>query len=208
MPGEGVLQFRADHRQRPLDKEAMAAVAPLLAWRRVLQRLGLIGRQPERYEGLAYGNLSLRLGSESFLVTASQTSHLEAASESDLVVVDGWDLAANRLTSQGPSLPSSESLSHGALYQRDPAIGAVFHGHSPEIWRSGLTQGLPATPEDALNGTVELARALAEEPAFGNSGLIIMAGHEDGVLAYGATAEEAGGHFVTALAKAWQDSRE
>ena len=56
---EGVIKYQLAFTPGP----ALAAslLAELIAWQRILHALGLLGRDPERYGGLAYGNLSIRL---------------------------------------------------------------------------------------------------------------------------------------------------
>jgi hypothetical protein len=187
-------------------------VEPLLGWRRLLSRLGLLGRDPGRYGGYAYGNLSIRAPERGFLVTASQTSDLEEAGLEHLAWVEDWSLDANEVASRGLRLPSSEALTHAALYELSPGIGAVFHVHDPLLFQARHL-ALPATPETAEAGTVAMARALQglwPRPAplgLGSrpTGVVRMEGHEDGVLAFGATAAETGRLLLTSRDRAVAD---
>ncbi|MBE0437928.1 MAG: class II aldolase/adducin family protein, partial [Methylomicrobium sp.] len=52
---EGVIKFRFDHQSRPIDQAI--SLSSLNAWRSILFKLGLIGRDPARYGGLGYGNI-------------------------------------------------------------------------------------------------------------------------------------------------------
>lgn len=211
---EGVIRFRADHR-REVPPVGLAPLAEELGgWQRVLRRLGVVGRDPDRYGGYAFGNLSACLaggaapGGRSFLVTGSQTMHPgdedEAGALDRWAVVERWDAAANRVESRGLVEPSSESLTHGALYDLDLplSVGAVFHAHAPDLWNRARDLGLPITDPAAECGTPELAREIARLGAAGAlaGGLLAMGGHEDGILAFGATPEEAGQILVKALA--------
>src|SRR5262249_35839367 len=125
----------------------------LSAWREVLARLSLVGRDPARYEGLGYGNLSARLapfgdvgrGRRRFLVTGSQTGGIPDLTLDHYCVVERYDVARNTVHSLGPVRPSSESLTHGAIYDAAPAARFVFHAHAPEIWRAARALGLPVT---------------------------------------------------------------
>ena len=211
---EGVIRFEVEHEARALEERVLGETARVLAaWREVLARLGLIGQDPARYEGLGYGNASARIGPfgdvprgrRRFLVTGTQTGHRRQITLSDFCVVECWDLDANRVRSAGPVQPSSESLTHGAVYDVAPAARVVLHGHAPEIWRRARALGLPVTRPEALNGTPAMAREvqrLYRESTLSATGLLVMGGHEDGVLAFGASAAEAGGTLVRYLARA------
>jgi hypothetical protein len=213
-PTEGVIQFEAIHQARPLEERVYGElVRELGAWREVMARLGLLGQRPELYEGLGYGNVSARLGPmgnmtqgrRRFLITGTQTGGHRMVSLEHFCVVERHDLAANRVHSFGPVEPSSEALTHGAVYDAAPAVRVVLHGHSPEIWRKARPLHLPVTGEHAPNGTVEMAREVARllrESAASELGILVMGGHQDGVLTFGRTAADAGGALVRHLARA------
>jgi hypothetical protein len=210
---EGVIRFTTEHRWEPLPPSLAPLAAELAGWQRVLRRLGVAGRDPDRYGGYAFGNLSACLegeaapGCRSFLVTGSQTMNSgdedEAGSLDRWAVVERWDAAANRVESRGLAAPSSESLTHGALYDLDlpMPIGAVFHAHAPGLWNRARALGLPITDPAAECGTPELAREIARLGAAGalTGGLLAMGGHEDGILAFGATPQDAGTVLLKAL---------
>jgi hypothetical protein len=211
---EGVIRFHVEHDTRALDDRLFGDAARMLAaWREVLARLGLIGRDPERYDGYGYGNVSARVspfgdvgrGRRRFLVTGSQTGGRRRVALEDLVLVEGYDIARNRVKSIGLVPPSSESLTHAALYDIAPAIRVVLHGHAPEIWRRASALGLPITRPGAANGTPEMAlevQRLYRESTASSAGVLAMGGHEDGVLALGRTASEAGELLVRQLGRA------
>jgi ribulose-5-phosphate 4-epimerase/fuculose-1-phosphate aldolase len=216
LPVEGVVKFRASHRPVPLDASAFAAASSALCgWREVLRRLGGVGRDSARYGGAAYGNLSMRVpplgepgrGRRRFLVTGTQTGGRAAFALADCCVVEGYDLALNQVTSFGGTPPSSESMTHGAIYDGAPSARAVFHVHSPELWRNARALGLPVSRADVPYGTPEMAREverLFREAALHVHGIFAMAGHEDGVIAFADSADAAGAtlllHWARALA--------
>src|SRR5512134_3622137 len=124
-PAEGVTRFQVDHEPRMLEGRVYGETARVLAaWREVLARLGLIGRDPARYQGLGYGNVSARVGpfgdvgrgQRRFLVTGTQTGGRPSLTLADFCLVERYDLDANQVRSVGPLPPSSESLTHGAIY--------------------------------------------------------------------------------------------
>jgi len=199
---EGVVKFTVDHGVGAAPRASRSA--PLRAWFRILRRLELLGRRADRYEGFAYGNLSRRTG-DGLLVTCTQTSGRQRLAPEDFTRVTHWSIAGNRLRSTGPCRPSSETLTHAMVYDQVPAAHWVFHVHSPEIWQNAAGLGLPVTDPGAEYGTPAMARAVAAtleslgQPA---TGILAMGGHEDGIVAWGATADEAGCRLLTALAHA------
>lgn len=204
---EGVVKYRLDQRPGPLPPGTPPA--DLFHWFGRCRELGLIGRDPARYEGLAYGNISRRAG-VGFLVSGTQTGGLERLGPDGLAWVTGFDVEGNRLQSQGPARPSSEALTHAVIYRALPAANAVIHVHAPVIWRHAARLGLPATPPEAAYGTPAMAAAVAQllatDPAV--PGLVVMGGHEDGVLAYGADLDSTGALLLAVRARALACERE
>jgi hypothetical protein len=207
---EGVIQFHLDFSPGPPLPDHR--LANLRAWRRICRLLDVLGQDPERYGGYGFGNISRRMAAAEgggFIVSGSQTGHLPDLGGDHWAEVTQWDLAENRVTARGPLRPSSESLAHAALYDQDPGIGAVIHGHSPPIWQWGRRVGLPATPPDAAHGTVAMAAAVAEcRRQIGDTprGLFIMAGHEDGIIAFGDDLSGAGLLLVKTLSRAMAET--
>jgi hypothetical protein len=210
---EGVLRFHAEHAHEPLPPSGVEAARRLSGWRRVLRALGVLGQQPARYGGYGFGNLSVRLapfptppGRRRFLVSGTQTAGLAEAAAAAFALVERYDFGGNRVASRGLVLPSSEALTHGALYDLSSEIRAVFHVHAPELWRRAAELGLAVTSPDAAEGTVALAVEVARlRPAWvlAAAGLVAMGGHEDGILAFGRDADEAGERLIGALARAY-----
>jgi hypothetical protein len=203
-PEEGVIKFKLEHcAADPLPPTDLAA---LRAWHRICHRLGLLGREPGRYAGFAYGNLSRRAAS-GFIISGTQTAGNPDLGPGDYAEVHGWDVDANRVISRGPCRPSSESITHGMIYEAAPA-NFIVHAHSPEIWSSAGPLGLAATGAEVAYGTPEMALAVRRLFETGElapeQGLFVMLGHEDGVVSYGTGAETAGALMVTALARALQ----
>ncbi|MBI5710938.1 MAG: class II aldolase/adducin family protein [Candidatus Eisenbacteria bacterium] len=213
-PEEGVIRFEVEHETRPLEERTFGeTVRTLAAWREVLARLGLIGRDPGRYEGYGYGNVSARVGpmgdvgrgQRRFLVTGTQTGGRADVTLADFCLVERYDIVRNRVASCGLVPPSSESLTHAAIYDIAPAARVVLHGHAPEIWRSARALGLPVSRPEARNGTPAMAhevQRLYRESTLSATGILAMGGHEDGVIAFGSSAGEAGQILVRHLARA------
>jgi L-ribulose-5-phosphate 4-epimerase len=187
----------------PVAGEAM--LQPLAAWRTILQRLDLIGQDPARYDGLGYGNLSMRDPARptEFVITASQTSGATTLTDDGLVRIARSDLARFWVDAIGRQPPSSETMTHAIIYHADPRMNWVFHAHSPAIWRNAAALRLALTPAHVAYGTSAMAGAVAALLEQHPEGPLAFAtlGHEDGVFTCGASAEQAGGLMVALLAR-------
>lgn len=209
---EGVIKF--DLQFTPAPPLPPATIREINAWRRILHLLGLTGQDPARYGGLGYGNISQRLepfesaGSRCrFLISGTQTGGLKDLNEGHYALVTRCDPERNRVEAEGPIRPSSEALTHGTLYQADSSLRFVMHVHSPVIWRRSEELHIPRSDEHAAYGTPEMAaevRRLLNDPSVREGGVFAMGGHEDGLVSFGSTAEEAGGVLVNYLARAFR----
>lgn len=207
---EGVIKFQLDFTPAP------PLPAPDLAlinhWRAILYQHQLIGQDPARYGGYGYGNLSVRLAPydapptrRGFIISGSQTGDLAELGPEHYARVTACYPAENRIVASGPIRPSSESLTHGATYALDPAIRVVLHAHSPEIWLNAAALAIPVTDALVPYGTPAMAAEVARlytETNLAQQRIFSMGGHEDGIVAFGESAEEAGQSLLAALAAA------
>ncbi len=214
MVDEGEIKFSAEHKNQRLRISEVGDRFPILcAWRELLRRTEMVGRCKERYGGAGFGNLSMRLnppssgmGRRRFLITGTQTGGVEELGLEHFCVVTQYDLASNRVHSVGQSLPSSESLTHGAIYDLTPQIRFVFHGHSPLIWNAARKRRLPTTDARVAYGTQEMAwevQRLYRSSHLPERRVLAMAGHEDGIVAFGHTAEETGAALLAEWTRAY-----
>ncbi len=93
------------------------------------------------------------------------------------------------------------------LYQQNPAIKAVIHVHSPDIWRHTQALNIPHTQKDIPYGTPAMALAIEQlfsRQQLGHHGVISMLGHEDGVIAFAESLQHAANCLIETLAKALQ----
>ncbi len=186
---DGVTKYKLTLKRVP----ALPAseVVELEKWRAILWRLGLVGEYPN--EKIGYGNLSLRAGpGNAFIISGTQTGHLPHLQRHHYCKVVGCDLPKQAVRAEGLIAPSSESLTHHALYEANPQIHAVFHVHHREIWERLVGDGSPAVESDVPYGTKEMAEASARLIAGADQGHFVMKGHQDGFIAYGPTPEAAG----------------
>lgn len=210
---EGIVKYRCDYTPGPALPHG--AITELNAWRKLMVIAELIGQAPNRYGGYGYGNISRRAdtqvrddGRHPFVITGTQTGGKADLTAEDYVTVNACYAAENRLVAEGPVKPSSEALTHGAVYALDSEILWVVHAHSPEIWCNAAALGVPMTG-DVPYGSPEMAaevKRLYDESDLPEKRIFGMAGHEDGVVTYGHTAEEAGFTMLAYLVRALQIS--
>jgi len=196
---EGVIKFRLEHTpSAPLEKEQ---VAELNTWRDWMFARALIGEIETSHGKVGYGNISRRLGT-GFVITGSQTGHLAQLTPNHYAIVETCHPETNLVISHGPVKPSSEALTHAILYQLEEQIQWVMHAHHAPIWQAAEQLGLPCTSADAAYGTPEMAAEtmrLFAESDVRQTGLFAMAGHQDGIISFGNTAEQAAdvmSHFL------------
>ncbi len=209
---EGVLKFQLEF--RPADPLPLDSLREINAWRKVTYLLGMIGQDPNRYGGYGYGNISQRLEpfdapkhQRRFVISGTQTGGLANLTGQHYAVVRACYADQNRLVAEGPIRPSSESLTHGMVYDLDNELRWVVHVHSPEIWRQSQALALPTTHPDVPFGTPEMAaevERLFRETDLPEKHIFSMGGHEDGIVSFGRTAEEAGTVLLLYLARALQ----
>lgn len=184
MIDEGYTKYECDWRLAPA--LPAATVAELNNWRNRLHEQGLIGYYPEH--GVGFGNVSIREGeSGAFIISGTQTGHIEATDERHYARVIRCDIEANHVLCEGPVQASSEALTHAAIYALDPAIRAVVHVHDADLWND-LIDRIPTTAREVSYGTPEMAlefRRLYAETGFEKQGVAIMGGHEEGIVSFG-----------------------
>ncbi len=209
---EGVVKYEFDY----IESTSLDCVdlKELSAWRKVLFLLKLIGQNPERYDGFSYGNVSRRLNSKEkrryageYLISGTQTGHLPDLDNSHYTIVTQCDPDQNKIKATGPIRPSSEALTHGAMYQANADIQFVFHVHSPVIWENTKQLNIRETKENVQYGTSDMAneiKRLISDLTKLEDHIICMKGHRDGVISYGKTAEEAGSTLINYYSRALQ----
>ena len=215
MIDEGTIKYRCDWER--IDVIRPEEIAELTRYRDALHRLNLIGQYPN---GIGFGNLSRRdvwsdlwdggllgvlggrtavrpyggdVDGHSFIVTGTQTAHLSTLTVADYAKVTAFNPSQNTLACQGLCKASSESLTHGVIYAQDPNINAIIHIHHRALWQQSLHK-LPTTRADIPYGTPEMAaetQRLFQETNLPDTRIFAMAGHEEGIVAFGETLETA-----------------
>lgn len=202
---EGVIKYDPYFSERSLPLEVLLSLRELDHWRNDFYERGLIGNDPLRYGGYDYGNVSQRIDfwHGLFVITASQTGKLETLEpDTHYSIVTGYNLEANTLSAYGLKQASSEALTHAAIYNHDPSVQAILHAHHPGIWEATGQLKIPATCPDVEYGTPEMAKEmkrLLEETDARDKRIISMLGHEDGIVTFGKTLDEAGNTMLEYL---------
>jgi ribulose-5-phosphate 4-epimerase/fuculose-1-phosphate aldolase len=166
-------------------------LAELNICRRKLLGLRLIGLDSN---GIGFGNLSVRDGAtRNFYITGSATGGLPKLSLTDCVRVVDNDFKKNWLGYEGTAIPSSESLTHAAIYESDPSTFAVIHCHDSVLW-AALLDRVPTTSKAVAYGTPEMAYEiirLFEVSDVRSKKIFLMGGHQAGIVAFGKNLEDA-----------------
>lgn len=177
---EGIIKFQCEH----ITSDVPFDVNDIENSRVALLNAGLIGRDPNRYGGYSFGNVSERRDNK-ILITASQTSHIKKLDYTGYVFIEQANLQNNSLISIGCNKPSSETLTHVAVYEQDPQVGAIAHIHCPKMW---VRTDLLRTNPDAEFGSKEMVNEvirLFKETDVKKQQIFAMGGHQDGIIAFG-----------------------
>lgn len=197
MIDDGIIKF---------DNSAFTPSGPLSAdeysllenWRKKLFQFEMIGEYP--IEKVGFGNMSQRKNYSSiqqtvrpqFVITGTQTGALPDLDGRHYTRILDYDFQQNKVIAQGPVNASSETLTHAAIYEINAGIDCIFHIHHREMWEAMLEQGLAKTPKEIPYGTLEMARAAQALFPGDLSGIFAMEGHQDGIIAFGASLDACG----------------
>ena len=179
---EGVIKFQIEKWEEsgPVDAAVYGEIEKA---RKRLYQMNFIGHNPEY--NLGFGNISSRLNAGDFVITGSQTGHLENLDGSYYSIINGYNFENNSVCGRGPAKPSSESLSHAALYHSSAKINTVIHIHASRLWNRLYDTHPCYTPVNAEYGSIELYNSLTELMTGQKTSLpavIVMRGHEDGII--------------------------
>jgi ribulose-5-phosphate 4-epimerase/fuculose-1-phosphate aldolase len=209
-PVEGVIKYQEEYTPGPPPDPAL--VRELTVWRRIFYELGVMGQDPERYDGAGFGNASMRLkpydqhkGERSFVITGTQTGRLSHLEPDHFAIVQGYNHRANMVRAVGPIRASSESMTHGAVYDQSALIRWVFHIHAPVLWRQRKALAIPESSASVPYGTPAMAaevQRLFNESDLRTLRIFAMAGHEDGIVSFGSSAADAAQLMIHYLVKA------
>ncbi len=189
MSEEGFIKYQCEWvRAEP---ESFAGFAELNQIRDRLHALGFIGVYPN---GVGYGNISLRCADcAEFYISGAATGHLAKLGPEHYSKVTAYNFTENRVRCVGPLRASSESMTHAAIYEADATVRAVLHVHDAVLWKA-LLHRVPTTDVSVEYGTPEMAGEIGRlfrETDVRERRILAMAGHEDGLVTFGANLEDA-----------------
>jgi ribulose-5-phosphate 4-epimerase/fuculose-1-phosphate aldolase len=186
---EGYIKFQCNWKKGPA---LSASMLQSVGWgRREMYNRGLIGAYDN---GIGYGNISERLTEKKFVISGSATGGLPELKPIHYSVVDKIDTTNNQVWCTGPVKASSETMSHAVIYQTCPEVNAVVHIHNLDLWKS-IIHRVPTTHASVSYGTPEMAkeiiRLLKQTDVRQHAGYFAMAGHEEGIIAFGKNMQHA-----------------
>lgn len=196
MSETGVIKFNCTWiKEDPLNDDL---IADLNTWRDKLHKMGFIGVYKN---GIGYGNISKRFEANQFIISGTATGKLQKLSNEHYTKVTAYDLDKNSLTANGPIVASSESLTHAVIYESDKNCNAVIHIHCLDLWTK-LLNNIPTTEKTVEYGTPAMAREvqrLFKDTDLAEQKILVMAGHEEGIISFGKNLEEAGSILMEKL---------
>ena len=185
---EGYIKFNC--KRIPSDDIPLDKVADLNFWRKIMYDKGLIGIYPD---GIGFGNISIRCDENTFLISGSATGGIPVLDKSHYSLVTDYNLQTNSLICKGPINASSESLTHALIYESSPSTNAIIHIHNLALWNQ-LMHKVPTSDNLVPYGTPEMAKEikrLFEEASLSIEKIMVMGGHEEGIISFGKNLEEA-----------------
>ncbi|MEI6489762.1 MAG: class II aldolase/adducin family protein [Bacteroidota bacterium] len=196
MKETGVIKFNCNW----IKSEAlpMSELNELNTWRNKMYALGWIGVNAEE---IGFGNISIRSKNNGFIISGSATGKLKTLNNEHYTKVVEYDLEKNSLTAVGPILASSESLTHAVIYEYDKTVNAIIHIHNFDLWKKNMNE-MPTTKKEIEYGTPAMANEmirLFDETDLRNKKVLVMAGHEEGIISFGENLEEAGNLLLKLL---------
>ena len=188
MIDEGVIKFNCNW-----SDESVGVQVPsdLKIWRDKMHQLKLIGEYEE--VNIGYGNISIKIA-EGLLISGTQTGNVYPIRDKDFALVTSYDMELNSVDCKGVLKASAESLTHAAVYEGDASIKAIIHIHNKELWLK-LMDNVPTSDQSVPYGTAKMAseiKRLFDESTLADDKIMVMAGHDEGIIAFGKDLEEAG----------------
>lgn len=194
---EGYIKFNIDWIEEPL---STSPPIELLQWRDKMHQLKQIGHYQDI--NIGYGNISVKTNN-GILISGTQTGDVFPIQSNHFTLVTEFNIGKNSVVCYGPIKASSESMTHAAIYESDTSIKAIIHIHNKELWKN-LMDIVPTTNKDVPYGTPEMAYEiyrLFKESSVLKERVIVMAGHDEGIIVFGNTLDEAGEKVFSLLSK-------
>lgn len=194
---EGYIKFSCEWINQPL---VVKVPLELKVWRDKMHELKQIGHYAEI--NIGYGNISVKIP-DGMIISGTQTGDIFPIRDEHFTLVTHYDINKNTVVCKGPIKASSESMTHAAIYEADSSIKAIIHIHNKELWVK-LMDKVPTTRSEVPYGTPEMANEifrLFKETSVSQDKIIVMAGHDEGIIVFGKDIDEAGETILKYLAK-------
>ncbi|MEM9509089.1 MAG: class II aldolase/adducin family protein [Cyanobacteria bacterium P01_E01_bin.35] len=189
MIDEGYIKYQC--RWQQVSAVSDAEIVELNRYRTKLYKLGLIGVYDN---GIGFGNLSIRLPEAAqLIISGTQTGGIVNLKAQHYAKVIDYNWQENYVLCQGLIKASSETLTHAAIYAALPQVNAVIHIHNYQLWQQ-LRDVAPTTNAECAYGTPEMAGEivhLCQQKLTQQHQIIVMSGHEAGILTFGHNLAEA-----------------
>lgn len=192
---EGTIKFNCQWIKQPL---SIPVPDELLGWRDRMYELNLIGYYEDI--NIGYGNISVKTP-QGILISGTQTGNIYPIQPQHFTLVTDYDLDRNIVECKGLIKASSESMTHIGVYQCDESINAIIHIHNLTLWQN-LMDKVPTTKKEVPYGTPDMAKEifrLFKESNVKQEKIIVMAGHEEGIITFGSSIENAGNLLLSYL---------
>ena len=192
---EGYIKFKCVWHQADFEFPE-PLLHSLSQWRSKLYGLDLVGAYDN---GIGFGNISVRVADQQFIITGSATGSKPELTPSHYALVTQYQIDQNQVESTGHTKASSEAMSHAALYESSPEICAVIHIHHLELWQK-LKGKIPTTDQTVAFGTPDMAWEmirLYRESDLPEKKILVMGGHQEGLISFGKDLDEAGEVLLT-----------
>ncbi len=188
---EGYIKYNCEWQISPPPSPSL--ISNLNHWRKHVYTLKWIGYDANLKVG--YGNISVRHPQQpkQFIISGTQTGHLSTLNNEHYSLVSSFDIRQNTLKCEGAIKASSESLTHAIIYLLDKNNQAVIHIHHRQLWEQYKNK-LPTTASTVPYGTPEMAYEIAHlyhTSDLAQQKVLIMAGHQDGIISFGKDLAEA-----------------
>lgn len=197
MIDEGVIKFNCNWNNNELP---VNVPIQLMEWRDKMYEHKLIGEYEDIKIG--YGNISIKLP-QGILISGTQTGNIYPIEANHFSLVTNYSMETNSLSCVGKIKASAESLTHAAFYEANNKIKAVIHIHNKYLW-DVLIDKIPTSDRNVPYGTSEMAseiKRLFKETNLLNDKIMVMGGHDEGIIAFGNNLQEAGKVVLSVLSK-------
>jgi ribulose-5-phosphate 4-epimerase/fuculose-1-phosphate aldolase len=190
MEKEGVVKYNLQHQKDQID--LFIDITDLNQIRRNLFDKKFIGRNTL---GIGYGNISIRIKEEfeRFLITGTQTGEKRELSRNDFSIITNYDFENFLIESYGNTPPSSEALTHAAIYELFSEVNAVIHIHSELVWSFMMENNFLKTKivEYGTREMVTEIKRIFQSKNISDGSVFAMSGHTGGIIAFGKNLEAA-----------------